>query len=489
MRGYTTQENSGESYIAGALGAFINEAYSPSSTWFPTYIATFSETRRAMGQGLIPNAADITIHNSVRATVDANRLLPGTAAFDAAAQKIKGLPVNQAGGSKFLDKSDLWAAYGQLNLSDILEFSDKIEVIAGAQWKQWVLNSKGTIFNDIYAPIKVNEEGGFMQLKKKLLHDVLTLTASGRYDKQSNYKGKFTPRLTAVVRVAKDNNIRLSFQTAYRFPSNQNQYINLRLGGGSSFLIGSLPEFQTLYKLNSTLPGYTAASVLSYRAGTIADSNRLVQAVFKPLKPESVNSYEIGYKGILGKKMLIDAYLYYSQYQDFIISTAVVQSTNGPKYEIYSPFSNSLSYNQNSSQKVKSFGWGIGLEYQLIQRFLLYGNVFSDQLKDVPADEVTFFNAPKYRFNIGLRNENVFHNVGFNVVVKWQDNNYYEGTFVTGTLPYFTWVDAQVSYHQPKTKSYWRIGGSNVGNSYYRTGFGSPYVGGVYYISYGYNLF
>ena len=30
--------------------------------------------------------------------------------------------------------------------------------------------------------------------------------------------------------VAKDNNIRLSFQTAYRFPTNQNQYINLRLG-------------------------------------------------------------------------------------------------------------------------------------------------------------------------------------------------------------------------------------------------------------------
>jgi outer membrane receptor protein involved in Fe transport len=485
IRGYTTQENSGESYIAGALGAFLNEAYSPSSTWFPTYIATFSETRR-QAQGA---QSDITIHNNVRAIVDAARLIPGTPAFEAAAQKIKGAPVNQAGGSKFLDKSDLWAVDGQVNLSDVLKFSNIVEVLAGAQWKQWVLNSRGTIFNDINGPIKINETGGFVQLKKRLLNDVLTLTASGRYDKQTNFKGKFTPRLTAVVRVAKDNNIRLSFQTAYRFPSNQNQYINLRLGGGSSFLIGSLPEFQTLYKLNSTLPGYTAASVLAYRSGSIGDSNRLVQAVFKPLTPESVNSYEIGYKGILGKKMLVDAYLYYSQYKNFIISTAVVQSTNGPKYEIYSPFSTSISYNQNSSQKVKSFGWGIGLEYQLIQRFLLYGNVFSDQLKDVPANEVTFFNAPKYRFNIGLRNENVWNNIGFNVVVKWQDNNYYEGTFVTGTLPYFTWVDAQVSYHPPKTKSYWRIGGSNIGNNYYRTGFGSPYVGGVYYISYGYNLF
>jgi hypothetical protein len=109
-------------------------------------------------------------------------------------------------------------------------------------------------------------------------------------------------------------------------------------------------------------------------------------------------------------------------------------------------------------------------------------------LKNVEPDVVTFFNAPKYRFNIGLRNENVSHNVGFNVVVKWQDNNYYEGTFVTGTLPYFAWVDAQVTYHKPTTKGTFRVGGTNLGNNYYRTGFGSPAVGGLYYISYGYNL-
>jgi outer membrane receptor protein involved in Fe transport len=485
IRGYTTQENSGESYIADALGAFMNEASRPSASWFPTYIGTFSETRR-LGQAA---QSDITIHNNTRAAVDAGRLIPGTPQFEAAALAIKTSPINQSGGSKFLDKSALWAVDAQLNLSEAIGFSDKLEIITGMQWKQWVLNSQGTIFDDKYDPIKINETGGFIQLKKKLLRDVLTLTASGRYDVQTNYKGKFTPRLTAVVRVAKDNNLRLSFQTAYRFPSNQNQYINLRLGGGSSYLIGSLPYFQDLYRLSSSLPGYTAASVIKYRSGSIADSSRLVQAVYKPLTPESVNSYEIGYKGILNKKILIDAYLYYSQYKNFILSTAVVQSTAGYKYEIYSPFSNSLSYNQNSSSTVKSIGWGIGLEYQIFQRFLLYGNVFSDQLKDVPAGEVTFFNAPKYRFNIGLRNENVCHNVGFNVVAKWQDNNYYEGTFVSGTLPYFTWVDAQITYHPPNTKSVFRVGGSNLGNSYYRTGFGSPAVGGVYYISYGYNLF
>jgi outer membrane receptor protein involved in Fe transport len=508
IRGYTTQENAGDSYIGDGVGSFLNEAARPSGTvWLPNYIGTFSELRRAQGQiGVPPSSvqSDITIHNFVRDIFDnmtinpltgavipgSPRFLPGTPQFDAAAQQIKNTPVNKAGGAKFLDKSDLYSAEGQLNLSDALHFSNTLEIIVGAQWKQWVLNSQGTIFADTTGSVKIAETGAYAQLKKKLLNDVLTFTVSGRYDKQTNFEGKFTPRVAAVIRVLKENYLRLSYQSSYRFPSNQNQYISLRLGGGSSFLIGSLPEFQTYYKLNSTKPGYTAASVLSYRAGTLADSGRLVQAVFNNLRPESVNSFEIGYRGIVAKRLLIDAYYYFSSYKDFIISTAVAQgATTGAKYEVYSGFSsNSISYNQNSTANVKSSGWAVGIEYKAFKNYVLYGNIFSDVLKDVPAGEVTYFNAPKYRYNIGLRNENVCHNIGFNVVVKYQDNNFYEGTFVSGTLPYFTWVDAQVSYRPAGSKSTFRVGGTNLGNNYYRTGYGSPAVGGLYYISYGFNL-
>jgi outer membrane receptor protein involved in Fe transport len=485
LRAYTTQENAGDSYNATALGAYLNEAATPSSVWFPTYIATFSETRRLSGTAV----SDITIHMNTRASLDANRFLPGTPQFDAAAKLIKSTPIRK-GGALFLDRSDLYASEGQLNISDAAHFSDKIEMIMGVSWKQWVMNSQGTIFADTAGNIKVNEIGSYVQLRKKLFDGGLTLTASGRYDKQTNFDGKFTPRITAVIRAAKDNFFRMSYQSAYRFPTNQDQYISLVTGSGT--LMGCLPEFQDYYKLNSTLPGYTAASVINYRkpGGSIADSGLLVRAGYTPVKPEIVNSYELGYKGILAKKLLIDAYVYYSRYKDFLVDVAVVQSLHGPNFEVYSPYSSTnVSYIQNSNETVKSVGWGIGLEYQLVKKYVVYGNVFSDQLKDVPADEVTFFNSPKYRFNIGLRNENVCHNVGFNIVVKWQDQNYYQGTFVTGTLPHFAWVDGQITYRPANTKSVFRIGGTNLGNNYYRTGFGSPAVGGLYYVSYGYNIF
>jgi outer membrane receptor protein involved in Fe transport len=497
-RAYTIQENAGDSYIGDALGSFMNEFWKPSvntssltaisQSWFPQYLLTFSEGRRTTA-GV---ASDAQLHLSARNAAEVGRFLPGTPQFIAAANTIKNTPVNRPGGAKFLDKSDLYAMEANANISELLKFSNAVELLAGINWKQWALKSQGTIFADTLNTILINEYGGFLQLKKGFFDNRLTITASGRYDKQSNFKGKLTPRATAVIRVAKDNNIRLSYQTAYRFPSNQNQYISLRLGGGSSFLIGCLPEFQTYYKLNGARPGYTAESILAYRAGTPADSNRLVRAVFNELRPEVVTSYEIGYKGIIGSKLLVDAYYYSSRFKDFLVSVAVgqAQADNAGKLPLYSPFStNNVSYNQNSASIVKSYGWGIGLEYRAIKNYVVYGNVFSDVLKDVPANEVTFFNAPKYRYNIGLRNDNVYKGLGFNVVFKWQDNNYYEGTFVTGTLPYFGWWDAQLSYRPKGTKSVFRAGGTNLGNFYARTGYGSPAVGGLYYISYGYNIF
>ena len=120
---------------------------------------------------------------------------------------------------------------------------------------------------------------------------------------------------------------------------------------------------------------------------------------------------------------------------------------------------------------------------------MLGGNIYSDEIHDLKPGFISFFNAPKYRVNMSLRNDNVWKNIGFNIIGKWQDENMYEGTFIMGTLPAFLWVDAQVSYRPPSTKSVFRIGATNVGNNYRRTGFGSPYVGGVYYMSYGYNIF
>ncbi len=195
-----------------------------------------------------------------------------------------------------------------------------VDLLVGASYRLYHLNSNNTIFYEPDGPISTSEYGAYAQLQKELLNDVLKLTASGRYDKNENFEGRFTPRITATVKVAKDNNFRLSYQQAYRFPDNQDQWINLQTPG--SVLIGCLPAFSDLYHFD-TNPVYTATSVVNFR--NTLDPTQLEVATFTKAKPETMESYEVGYRGVINNKLLVDAYYYFSKYKNFIAREAVAR--------------------------------------------------------------------------------------------------------------------------------------------------------------------
>lgn len=479
LRAYTTQENSGDSYASTLAALSINNRWKSNGQWFGEYAANYAG---AVFQGAPTDVA----HSAARSAADIGRYLPGSSDFQRIFDSTITTPITGAGGAQFADKSDLYQAEGQLNLSQYVKF---VDVLIGASVRQYNINSRGTIFADSAGAIKINEAGAYIQLQKSLFDDVLKLSASGRYDKNSNFDGRFTPRITASIRVAKDNNIRISYQQAYRFPSNQDQWINLTTPGTK--LIGGLPEFATFYNF-ATNPVYTAESVAAFR--TSRNPADLKQADFVPVKPESVQSLEVGYRGVISKKLLLDVYYYTSKYKDFIARVAVARgASNNPATsipELASPFTTTnYSFVTNTSEDVKASGWGASLEYQLGKGYIINTNVYSDELRDIPANVVTFFNTPKYRFNFGLANPNFYKGLGFNAIYKWQDKVNWEGTFGSGEIPSFGTVDFQLSYKLPKTKNLIKFGATNIFNNYYRNAFGNPYVGGLYYVSFGYNVF
>jgi len=322
----------------------------------------------------------------------------------------------------------------------------------------------------------------------------LRLTGSFRYDKNENFDGRVTPRATALIKVAPNNNIRMSYQTAYRFPTNQDQYINL-LTGGANRLIGGLPEFNTYFNFDNN-PAYTSESIVAYRnsisAGT-PNPTLLKKSQFTVIRPETVNSYELGYRGLVTPKFLIDVYGYYSKYKDFIGRVAVGRGASGnpsnAPVDLASPFTtNNMSFVVNTDNEVNAIGWGASINYQLSKGYELSANASSDELKNVPPDVVTFFNTPKFRYNLGIGNNDVGKGFGFNVQYRWQDKVFWEGTFGTGDVPAFGTVDAIVSYKLPQSKSMIKLGGSNILNKYYHSAFGNPKIGGLYYVSFGYNV-
>jgi outer membrane receptor protein involved in Fe transport len=485
VRGYTIQENSGDAYTATTAAVAINRAWKSDADWFQQYSATYGAARL----GILPNTGgailpDAIANATARVVADAGRFIPGTPAFNTAFDNAIHTSIKD-GGARFMDASDMYHFEGQYNFSDKIKWA---ELLVGASYRLYSLNSHGTIFADTSGRIGISEVGGYAQLSKWVIDDRLKLTVSGRYDKNENFKGRFTPRATALIKVAKDNSFRLSYQQAYRFPSTQDQWINLRTP--ASVLIGGLPDFYTFFHFDNS-PAYTAESINQFRVSQ--DPHDLVVADFGTLKPEIANSYEVGYRGLITKDLLIDAYGYYSAYKDFLGRKAVGRGANGGTnlQLLLSPFTtDNYSFVYNSPNTVKAIGWGVSVNYNIRKGYQLGVNVSGDQLHDVDPGLVTFFNTPKVRFNVTLGNGQVNgSNWGFNILYRWQDKMLWEGTFGTGEVSSFSSLDAQVSYRLPKIKSLIKLGATNLLNKYYTSAFGNPSVGGLYYVSFGYNVF
>jgi outer membrane receptor protein involved in Fe transport len=362
---------------------------------------------------------------------------------------------------------------GMYNFSDLFKWAD---ITVGASTREFVLNSHGTIFADTAGKININESGAFAQIQKGFFDDFLKVTVAGRYDKSTNFTGRFTPRITTVFRVAPDNFIRASFQTAYRFPSTQNQYIDLQTG--SARLIGGLPQFIDEYQLRGT--SFDTATLNH----AIATGTTPTPYQFKTFKPETVASWELGYKGLIAKKLLIDIYGFYARYSNFIGLTVLVKDPQNGQNA-----TNTFGIYTNSSSNVNTVGAGLGLEYSLPKHFVLSGNVAYDDISNQDNTVLTQFNTPKVKYNVSLANYMVARYFGFSVGYRWQQSYVYESSFISGTTPAFGTVDAQISVKIPKMpNSMIKIGATNLLNKYYVDAIGNARIGGLYYISLGYNL-
>lgn len=535
LRAYTTQERSGDSYAAGTLGVLLNEAYSPSQTkWFPEYTTAYLGARLGILPGGGGPQTDEQAHIAARNFADRDRLLPGTTQFNAAKDQITNTPLPR--GARFLDKTNLYHVEGMYNFNGLINFA---EVIAGANYRIYDLNSEGTLFlqDSDGEEFNINEYGAYIQVAKKVLADKLKLTGSIRYDKNENFKGQFSPRLSGVFTFANTHNIRLSYQTGFRIPTTQDQYINLATPQAT--LIGGLPVFRDRYNFANnpvynrdnlaafgaavqasasapaTVAQATQLAMADAEAGRIPNTQQAIVAAaqqyavgigiqssvnvlqpyqFKEFSPERVQSYEIGYKSLLANKLMIDSYYYFNSYKSFSGQQIVIQSNpnagpSNPAALLGLTGSRTIfAFPESSSGQITSHGWALGLDYALPNNFTIGGNVaYNALIKSDPNLAQTQFNTPRYRSNVSFGNRSIIKNLGFTVTWRWQDAFVWESSFTlpaTNTVvPAFNTIDAQVSYKIAPIKSILKLGGSNLFNRYYTQAFGNPAVGGLYYIS------
>jgi len=512
LLGYGMVENAGDSYIADFTGYAINKEYLSNSSWFGSYAGTIvggliEENISSTGSPVFD--ADVVdallndpeamsdLHNLSRGAADAGRWEPGSKEFNNAADSINALTIPD--GARFYSNTRLYHTEGQYNFKNEISIFD---FIIGANWRQYDLRSDGTIYPDSKGhPIRINEYGAYMQLSKKLINDHLKLLISLRYDKSENFTGQVSPRLSAVYTFLWNHNFRASYQTGFRNPSTQNQYIDLDVVSSRS--VGGLQEFHDKYKLSDWT--YTLQSVNAFSTSVAEgspDPGLLVPfTTWAPVKPEQIQVFEVGYKGLFSEKLMIDAYYYFNIYNDFISSIRVrqAQDENGNPTDPFSDTTQAALYgllsgnsgntfgtSQNRTGTVKSQGAAFGLDYIFYKGYHIGMNYSWNKLITEGLSEgfINNYNTPEHIVNITFGNSHLTENLGFNIAWRWQDAFTWNSSFAkSGQVPAYNTIDAQLSYRFNKLKTVLKLGGSNILNTRYFTFYGGPTLGAIYYIS------
>lgn len=543
INAYVSRERTGNSYNVKPLADNMDLYTGGSGTaWAAKYKAALNAYASANGGELTSaNLAAATAY--ARQQADASRAEPGTARFnrvkdsiikinnwDIKSSTIPDAPVT--GGAALIQKSNIYHVEGQWNLNKYVKVAD---ILVGADARVYELIPDGNNFVDFSRPIAernlpekdgtygsnvyYKKFGGFVQATKTFFDDKLKIFASLRYDYNPEFDPKFTPRVAAVYTLKEHHNIRFTFQQGYRFPAlfEALSYVN----NGRVKRVGILPIINE--GLGFRENSYTQPSVAAFNAAVKATGNTdeaalANRALLKPAnlpdgRPEGINSFEVGYKGVLlHNKLFIDFDAYANVYDGFLgqvqvyvpkgetigsdaaviamidrnrdaqpakdatpTTPATAASKGQDRYRVYT----------NAINKYTTYGSSLGITYNVHKTYALSGNLNYNEIKGnaTPDLFVTGFNTPKWTANLSFGNRAITKELGFNITWRWQDAFLWESPLVTGRVAAYQTVDAQVTYRIPKVFSTIKIGGTDLLNHRYLQYAGGPTIGGLYYVA------
>ena len=521
VKAYTTEEDAGSSYDTNASGLLMFAAQPGGPLgWYNQYFGGFflgalSEVNPAdplgalntmaqhmggVAQGLVPLAAvdsngdgQLSIldyvsslaphHRLGRTAANQNMIQPGTSEFDATLDAITSTT------AKLTDNTKTQSFELNYDLTDRVDFAD---ILIGGSYRNTDLNTQGTVLTDYDGPISYYQYGMYTQAKKDF--GKLTLTGSIRYDKSEFFDAVFTPRLGALYNISDNQNLRVSYQTGFRNPTNQDQYIGLR--GSRTVLMGSSPDSVDRFRM----PFQRATDGAVYNVtGDIVFATALNPMTYQPqeiknVEPEYIVSYDIGYR-FNTPTTSFDIAAYLSQYDNFIATQDVWIPLlyNGQtvpeaiaKLDVF-PF----SVDGNIDEEVSSYGVSVAVNQALTQKIGMNMSYEFNELDYTPSTATSLFepsfNTPKHRFKVSVVGRNINDNIGFNVSLRSNSEYEYQASFIDETIQANTVIDAQVSFRLDSLSTVLKVGGTNIGGDDYVSLVGSGMIGQMFYTSLTFN--
>ncbi len=384
--------------------------------WQVHYIQARFTTPHLFGQVYYTiSKTDSTYSHDTR-TKNYHRLLADTTRTTREAEQLSYTTPSQA---LFKDDSRRWNAELQYNNN-----FNGFNVVVGGQWQRDIANSEGTYLLDNGGEdaITFDQVGVYAQVEKGLGGNLKAiLTARG--DNHEVYDFNFLPKAGLVWNTDKGT-WRLTYGKGIASPT----ILNLEGDIFSGIILGNSEGF------------------------TLADGTKI-----KKQEVEKIQTFEMGYKGVVGNnKLFIDANAYYNISEDFLSPTTVLLAPtmrgNRPISD-FQPVNYGFVLTYVNFGKVNTYGFDLGLNYYINRHVNISANysffnysIDKDNLAEndfnkdgkVNITDV-LVNTPKNKANGGIFvNQDKFFG---NVYARWVEAyDFFSGFNVASkTNPDITW--------------------------------------------------
>ena len=471
-------------------------------------------------------------------------------------------------GQPIVDKSTLLV--GQLQHG--LDLGTRQSFTYGIDYQETKPKTEGTINGRNEGDDDITEIGGYIQSETSL-SPMFDFIAALRVDDHNRLEDVvWSPRAAIVFKPSDSQNWRLTYNRAFSTPTTNNLFLDLLAGslrplapydvralgvpeGGFQFnrdclgtlcmrspfvppQVGQLPSNVTGYWpiIQGVLAqaGVPNANLLPaptpQQVGTILRVLNPTTGQFSVVQPEDVrdigdiqptinNTVELGYKGLLGDRMLLAASVYREEKKNFVgplivespnvfvngpdlaayliglgfppaqaggIATQVAQLPLGtivPEHPLTSTPDLFLTYRNFGD--VDYWGGDISLEALLTDRFSIYGS-YSYVSKDFfPQAEVggltdVALNAPQNKGTLGGRFRDDVSGLSIDLRTRFVDAFPVNSGVYVGNVRSYTLIDAMVAYDLPFTPGMQlSISAQNILNHEHREFVGVPEIGAL----------
>ncbi len=445
IRAFQTRESGKGIYSMTQLGAALQNQLDPRTNGQLTYAQNyFTQYQQGYNAWLVTHPGDNGGAAAAAAAGAADVQLNGDSeAFTKLHDASEDTP-QRAGGTRQPLRSNLADISGQYDFA-LRWFNLQV----GGSYRRTKLVSDGSLFANAEGTENTTnyQYGGYAEASKTLADRRLRLTAAARYDGFQNFGAAVSPRLAGIFLLGAERNhaVRASFGQSFAAPTQPQQFI--RQAAGDRLILGNITN------------GFSGYSLRALKAGADIVAE---QVSYDKLRLEKTQTVEVGYRTLLGKRLLLDLTGFETESENLVAQALLVANEDGSRPKpadlatVGQPGTTARVVQTwyNADRKVDLYGATVEMRWFASAELSLWANYAYMTLGGTEGSAernlaLRQFSTPTNKVNVGLTG--TAGALRYDVAVRWIEGFESITPFAEAQLPERTLIDVQLEYVLGKT--------------------------------------